>query len=195
MTHTVTVDLDGRQITLETGKIAKQAGGAVVVRSGDSVVLVSAGAMKNPKVGAAFFPLTVITAIHTYAAGKFPALHQARRTPNRKRGSHQPVDRPAHPPVVPRGLFCETQVIGWWAFGRSERRSGPAGHRWRSGALAIFRHPVPFTCCRRSAGQSVNGKLIANPSYERPGTRGSTSSSRAPKKVSSWWTAGVHRNH
>jgi polyribonucleotide nucleotidyltransferase len=59
MVHTVTVDLDGRQLTLETGKIAKQAGGAVVVRSGDSVVLVSACANEEPKVGAAFFPLTV----------------------------------------------------------------------------------------------------------------------------------------
>ena len=59
MSHTVEVDLGGRKITLETGRMAKQANGAVVVRCGDSVVLVSACMAHNPKPGAGFFPLTV----------------------------------------------------------------------------------------------------------------------------------------
>ena len=70
--HTVDIDLDGRKITLETGKLAKQANGAVVVRSGDSVVLVTAVSAEEPKVGASFFPLTVDYREYTYAAGKFP---------------------------------------------------------------------------------------------------------------------------
>lgn len=56
MVHTVEVNLYGRKISLETGKIAKQANGSVVVRSGDSVVLVTACSDEKPKVGASFFP-------------------------------------------------------------------------------------------------------------------------------------------
>ena len=61
-----------RKITLETGRMAKQATGAVVVRSGDSVVLVTACGNEEPKPGAAFFPLTVDYREYTYAAGKIP---------------------------------------------------------------------------------------------------------------------------
>ncbi|HEU0141393.1 MAG TPA: hypothetical protein VFQ79_16845, partial [Bryobacteraceae bacterium] len=59
MTHTVEIDIEGRVITLETGKIAKQANGSVVVRSGESVVLATACSEEQPKPGAGFFPLTV----------------------------------------------------------------------------------------------------------------------------------------
>src|SRR5207249_10383147 len=72
MVHTFEVDLNGRKITLETGKMAKQANGAVVVRSGDSVVLVTACANEDPKPGAAFLPLPVEYRDYTYAAGKIP---------------------------------------------------------------------------------------------------------------------------
>ena len=70
MYHKVEVDLGGRIITLETGKMAKQANGAVVVRSGDSVVLVSACMSDQPKPNANFFPLTVDYREYTYSAGK-----------------------------------------------------------------------------------------------------------------------------
>ena len=59
MPHTVEIDLHGSKVSIETGKIAKQAGGSVVVRSGDSVVLVTATSAEKPKPGASFFPLTV----------------------------------------------------------------------------------------------------------------------------------------
>ena len=73
MVHTVEIDLgNGRVLSLETGKIAKQANGAVVVRAGDSVVLVTACAAEKPKPGASFFPLTVDYREYTYSAGRFP---------------------------------------------------------------------------------------------------------------------------
>jgi len=72
MSHIVEVDLGGRKITLETGKVAKQANGAIVVRSGDSVVLVTACMAPEAKPGAGFFPLTVDYREYTYAAGKIP---------------------------------------------------------------------------------------------------------------------------
>ena len=69
MPHTVEIDLGGRIVTLETGRMAKQANGSVVVRSGDSAVLVTACMAENPKPAAAFFPLTVDYREYTYAAG------------------------------------------------------------------------------------------------------------------------------
>jgi polyribonucleotide nucleotidyltransferase len=70
MLHSVEVDLGGgRIITLETGKMAKQANGAVIVRSGDSVVLVTACTAPEPKPNASFFPLTVDYREYTYSGG------------------------------------------------------------------------------------------------------------------------------
>jgi len=73
MLHSVEVDLGGgRTLTLETGKMAKQANGAVVVRSGESVVQVTACTAPKPKPNASFFPLTVDYREYTYSAGRFP---------------------------------------------------------------------------------------------------------------------------
>ena len=91
MSHTVEIDLNGSKVSLETGKIAKQAGGSVVVRSGDSVVLVTATSAEKPKPGASFFPLTVDYREYMYAAGKFPGgLHQARGKTLGEGNPHQP---------------------------------------------------------------------------------------------------------
>ena len=87
MTHTVEIDLQGTKITLETGKLAKQANGSVIVRSGDSVVLVSACANElNPR-RASFFPLTVDYREYTYAAGKTRAALSNGRADLRRRKS------------------------------------------------------------------------------------------------------------
>ena len=90
---TVEIDLNGRVITIETGKIAKQANGAVVVRSGDSVVLVTACSNEEPKANASFFPLTVDYREYTYAAGRFPGgfIKREGRAVG-ERDSHQPSD-------------------------------------------------------------------------------------------------------
>src|SRR5947209_11833862 len=72
MSHKVEIDLQGSKISLETGKIAKQANGSVVVSSGESVVLVTVCSTEKPKPGASFFPLTVDYREYMYAAGKFP---------------------------------------------------------------------------------------------------------------------------
>ena len=75
MLHSVEVDLGGgRTLTIETGKMAKQANGAVIVRSGESVVLVTACTAPHPKVNASFFPLTVDYREYTYSAGRFMDL-------------------------------------------------------------------------------------------------------------------------
>src|SRR5512147_391518 len=113
MMHTVDIDLGGRVVTLETGKIAKQANGAVVVRSGDSVVLVSACMAPEPKPGASFFPLTVDYREYTYAAGKIPGGYIKRegRPSEKEILTSRQIDRPIRP-LFPEGFSHETQVIG-----------------------------------------------------------------------------------
>src|ERR1700758_3070891 len=112
MSHTVEIDLDGLKITLETGKIAKQANAAVVVRSGDSVVLVTACANEEPKPGAAFFPLTVDYREYTYAAGKIPGgfIKREGRMSEKETLTCRLIDRPIRP-LFPEGFACETQII------------------------------------------------------------------------------------
>src|SRR5471032_1563379 len=112
MHHIVEVDLGGRKITLETGKMAKQANGAVVVRSGDSVVLVTACMADQAKPSAAFFPLTVDYREYTYAAGKFPGgfIKREGRLSEKEVLTSRLVDRPVRP-LFPEGFSCETQII------------------------------------------------------------------------------------
>src|SRR5215468_68932 len=114
MTHSVEIDLgSGVVITLETGKMAKQANGAVIVRSGESVVLVSACTAEHPKVGASFFPLTVDYREYTYSAGRFPGGFIKREgRPTEKEILTSPlIDRPIRP-LFPEAYSHETQVIG-----------------------------------------------------------------------------------
>src|SRR6202045_4301597 len=112
MVHTFEVDLNGRKITLETGKMAKQANGAVVVRSGDSVVLVPACANEEPKPGAAFFPLTVDYREYTYSAGKIPGgfIKREGRMSEKETLTCRLIDRPIRP-LFPEGFYNEVQVV------------------------------------------------------------------------------------
>ena len=151
MLHTVEIDLDGQKITLETGKIAKQANGAVVVRSGDTVVLVSACANEEPKAGAAFFPLTVDYREYTYAAGKFPGgfIKREGRPSEKEILTSRLIDRPIRP-LFPEGFMNEIASDRHGAVGRSRARSQHAGHyrrralRWPS---PTFRSSMCWAAC------------------------------------------------
>src|SRR6266576_6544279 len=114
MLHSVEVDLGGgRTITLETGKMAKQANGSVIVRSGESVVLVTACSNPEPKAGANFFPLTVDYREYTYSAGRFPGgfIKREGRPTEKEILTSRLIDRPIRP-LLPQGFSHETQVIG-----------------------------------------------------------------------------------
>ncbi|MBI4876050.1 MAG: polyribonucleotide nucleotidyltransferase [Acidobacteria bacterium] len=166
MVHTVTIGLDGRQITLETGKIAKQAGGAVVVSSGDSVVLVSACANEEPKPNAAFFPLTVDYREYTYAAGKFPGgfIKREGRPTEKEVLTCRLIDRPIRP-LFPEGFSCETQVIGMVLSADSNNDPAPLAIVGAAAALAISDIPFHHVLAGVRVG-TVNGKLTANPTYD-----------------------------
>ena len=80
--HSFEMELGGRKLTIETGKLAKQANGAAFVRYGDTVVLVTATASSEPREGVDFFPLTVDYEEKMYAAGKIPGGFIKREGPN-----------------------------------------------------------------------------------------------------------------
>ncbi|MEZ0283789.1 MAG: polyribonucleotide nucleotidyltransferase, partial [Thermoleophilia bacterium] len=110
--ETVTVEIGDVPIELETGKLAKQANGSVVVRSGDTVVLVTAVGAQEPRPGADFFPLTVDVEERMYAAGKIPGgfIKRESRPSDRATLTARMTDRPIRP-LWPKGYRNETQVV------------------------------------------------------------------------------------
>ncbi|HLK47813.1 MAG TPA: polyribonucleotide nucleotidyltransferase [Bryobacteraceae bacterium] len=165
MFHTVEVDLDGRKITLETGKMAKQANGAVVVRSGDSVVLVSACMADEAKPGAGFFPLTVDYREYTYAAGKIPGgfIKREGRPSEKEILTSRLIDRPIRP-LFPEGFLHETQVIAMVLSADPEQDPNSLAIAGAGAALAISDLPFPYVLGGVRVGMK-DGKYIANPTY------------------------------
>ena len=166
MLHTVEIDLDGQKITLETGKIAKQSNGAVIVRSGDTVVLVSACANEEPKAGAAFFPLTVDYREYTYAAGKFPGgfIKREGRPSEKEILTSRLIDRPIRP-LFPEGFMNESQVIAMVLSADPKRDPSTLAIVGAGAALAISDIPFQHILGGVRVGL-VGGKMIPNPSYD-----------------------------
>jgi polyribonucleotide nucleotidyltransferase len=104
--------LRGKTLSLETGKIARQASGAVVVTYGDTVLLATAVSSKIPREGLDFFPLTCDYLEKTYAAGKIPGgfFKREGRLTEKETLTSRLIDRPLRP-LFPKGYFCETQII------------------------------------------------------------------------------------
>jgi polyribonucleotide nucleotidyltransferase len=108
----VSVEIGGQEITFETGKLAKQADGAVVVRSGETMVLATAQGRMEAREGADFFPLTVDVEERMYAAGKIPGgfFKREGRPTERAILTARMIDRPIRP-LWPKGFKNEVQVI------------------------------------------------------------------------------------
>jgi polyribonucleotide nucleotidyltransferase len=163
--HTYEIDLDGRKIVLETGKIAKQASGAVVVRQGDSVVLVTACSAAHPKPNQSFFPLTVDYREYTYAAGKIPGgfIKREGRPSEKEILTSRLIDRPMRP-LFPEGYLNDTQIIAMVLSADPETDPGVLGIVGAGAALAIS--DIPFHHLVSAVRVAlVNGKYIANPTY------------------------------
>src|SRR5579863_4490451 len=108
----VTVSVGGKDVTFETGKLAKQADGAVVVRSGDTMILATAQGRTEAREGADFFPLTIDVEERMYAAGKIPGgfFKREGRPTERAILTARMIDRPIRP-LWPKGFRNEVQVI------------------------------------------------------------------------------------
>jgi polyribonucleotide nucleotidyltransferase len=134
-------------LSIETGRMAKQADGAVVVRLGDTVVLATACAQREPRPGFDFLPLTVDYREANYAAGKIPGgFFKREGRPNEKEVlTSRMIDRPLRP-LFPKGFACETQVIGLLLSADLENDSDTLSIIGASTALVIsdipYEHPV-----------------------------------------------------
>jgi polyribonucleotide nucleotidyltransferase len=165
MKHTREISVGGRTISIETGRLAKQADGAVVIRSGDTMVLVTACAAANPREGIDFLPLTVDYKEYTYASGRIPGgFFKREGKPTEKAVlTSRLIDRPIRP-LFPNGWRRETQVIALVLSADTEHDSDVLAITGASAALAVS--GIPFT--RTIAGVRVglvNGQYVINPTF------------------------------
>src|SRR6478672_7319112 len=158
----------GRQtLSIETGRLAKQADGAVVVRSGDTMVLVTAQAAANPREGIDFLPLTVDYREYTYASGRIPGgFFKREGKPSEKEVlTSRVIDRPIRP-LFPSGWRHETQVIALVLSADTENDSDVLAITGASAALAISEIPFHKTIAGVRVGL-VDGGYVINPTYEQ----------------------------
>ena len=160
------VRLQNKTILIETGKMAKQADGAVTVRCGDTVVLVTVCAAKSPREGVDFLPLTVDYRENTYAAGKIPGgFFRREGRPNEKEVlTSRFIDRPLRP-LFPSGWACETQVIALVLSADQENDPDVLALTGASFALAVSDIPFPHPIAAVRVGLSPAGEYMINPTY------------------------------
>jgi polyribonucleotide nucleotidyltransferase len=166
MKQEVSVELTGgKVISFETGKLAKQAHGSVVVRSGDNTVLATATANPEPREGIDFFPLTVDYREYTYAGGRIPGgfIKREGRPSEREILTSRQIDRPVRP-LFEEGFKCETQVIAFVLSADNENDPDVLGINGASAALTISDIPFlgPIGAVRVGL---VNGAFVINPTY------------------------------
>ncbi|MBI4083746.1 MAG: polyribonucleotide nucleotidyltransferase [Candidatus Lambdaproteobacteria bacterium] len=165
--ETISVDVGGRPLTLETGRMARQASGSVVVRYGDTTVLVTATAETKDKPNLSFFPLSVFYVEKMYAAGKIPGgfFKREGRLSDGETLISRFIDRPIRP-LFPKTFQCETQVIATVLSTDHVNEPGVAAMVGASAALVLSDIPFegPIAGCR--VGR-VDGAFVVNPSPEQ----------------------------
>jgi polyribonucleotide nucleotidyltransferase len=163
---TVSVEVAGREITFETGKLAKQADGAVVVRQGDTMVLATAQGRTEAREGADFFPLTVDVEERMYAAGKIPGgffKREGRPTENAILTARM-IDRPIRP-LWPKGFKNEVHVVATTLSADLVSAHDILAINGASAALMIS--PLPFMGPVGAVRMGrIDGELVVNPTLQ-----------------------------
>jgi len=160
--HVVTVEVGGRTLTLETGKIARQANGAITARYGDTVVLTTA-CMASTMNDRDFLPLTVDYREYTYSAGKIPGgfFKREGRPSEKEILTSRQIDRPMRP-LFPEGWRNETQIVAMVLSADSE--NDPDVIAMTGASAAAFCSDLPFTTPIAAVRVGMlDGKLVANP--------------------------------
>src|SRR6188474_2107608 len=161
------VEIGGKEIAFETGKLAKQADGAVVVRSGDTMVLATAVGRPDSRPDADFFPLTVDVEERAYAAGKIPGgfFKREGRATERATLTARMIDRPIRP-LWPKGFKNEVQVICTVLSADLVVPHDILAINGASAALAIS--PLPFLGPVGAVRIGrIEGELIVNPTFQQ----------------------------
>ncbi len=156
-------EVSGRNLSIETGVIAKQAGGAAVVRYGESVVLVTACGTETARQGIDFLPLVVDYVEKTFAVGKIPGgfFKREGRLSEYEVLTSRLIDRPIRP-LFPKGFYNETQVIATVLSADKENDTGILAMIGASAALTLSDIPFEGPIAGARVGR-IDGKLVINP--------------------------------
>ncbi len=159
------VQIGSRRISIETGKLAKQADGSVIVRSGDTMVLVTACHAASPREGIDFLPLTVDYREYTYASGRIPGgfFKREGKPPEKEVLTSRLIDRPCRP-LFAAGWRYETQIISLLLSADQENDSDVLAITGASAALALSEIPFEKTIAGVRVG-IVDGSFVINPTY------------------------------
>src|SRR4051812_33113924 len=165
--HTRELHVGQNTLRLETGKLAKQAHGSVVVRYGDSVVLVTACRAANPREGIDFLPLTVDYREYTYASGRIPGgFFKREGKPTEKEVlTSRCIDRPTRP-LFPAGWRFETQIIALVLSADQENDTDVLAITGASAALALSEIPFEKTIAGVRIGL-IDGQYLVNPTFQQ----------------------------
>ena len=160
------IKLGNNELTVETGKVAKQADGSVVVRYGDTMLLVAVVSMKTPREGLDFFPLTVEYRESQYSAGRIPGNYFRREgRPNEKEVlTCRLIDRPVRP-LFPEGYRNETQIFANVI--SADEQNDPDVLALTGASCAMYLSEIPFN--NPIAGVRIglaDGKYLVNPTYD-----------------------------
>jgi len=157
------IDIAGRQLSLETGKLAKQANGAALVKYGDTVVLATATASAKPREGIDFFPLTVDYEERLYAVGKIPGgfIKREGRPSEKAILSSRLIDRPIRP-LFPKGFRNDVQVVTTVMSVDQDNPPDITAMIGGSAALTLSDIPFQMPIAGVIVGR-INGEFIINP--------------------------------
>ncbi|MBX3289909.1 MAG: polyribonucleotide nucleotidyltransferase [Acidobacteria bacterium] len=160
------IKVGGEELIVETGKVAKQADGSVVIRYGETMLLVTAVSMRTAKEGLDFFPLTVEYRESSYSAGRIPGNYFRRegRPSEKEVLTCRLIDRPVRP-LFPDGYRFETQIVGTVI--SSDGENDPDVIAITGASCALYLSDIPFE--NPIAGIRIgliDGKYIVNPTFE-----------------------------
>lgn len=166
MVYKLEIDFAGRPLSIETGKVAKQANGSVLVRYGETVVLVTAVSSEKKREGIDFVPLTVNYLEMTYAAGKIPGgfFKREGRPTDHEILISRFIDRPLRP-LFPKGFQNETQIIATVLSADTDNDPSILGMIGASAALYLSDIPFEQPIAGVKVGR-IDGEFVINPTYE-----------------------------
>jgi polyribonucleotide nucleotidyltransferase len=166
MNHKLQIDFGGRPFSIETGKVAKQANGSVMVQYGDTVVLVTAVTSDKKREGLDFIPLTVNYLEMTYAAGRIPGgfFKREGRPSDRETLISRFIDRPLRP-LFPKGFQNEIQIIATVLSADQDNDPSILGMIGASSALSLSDIPFGGPIAGAKVGR-IDGEYLLNPTHE-----------------------------
>jgi polyribonucleotide nucleotidyltransferase len=165
--HISEISFGGRSLTIETGKWAKQAHGSVVVRMGDTMVLVTACRSGSPREGIDFLPLTVDYREYAYSSGRIPGgfFKREGKATEKETLTSRVIDRPIRP-LFPAGWSFETQVIAFVLSADKDNDADVLAITGAAASLALSDMPLEKTIAGVRVGL-IDGAYVINPTFEQ----------------------------